>query len=293
MFENFKRAGVYPAGSSVQYLSTRQNIILNLDQFQLTASCGSYLKSGDTDRFFSEILNPLRSEDNAETVIDVALPKCMIKAIELPYEPSLTMSDLKEQINWELETLLPDYSPGNYLVNLIRNKADQITSFDSLIIILIEKEVVRQFRKACSEANLIPGKIAHPVVTAAVQASAGDEYSVLIFVEDKFFSFSILKGNKLQTYREQRFDDVLDFAEKLTIVLSSKNSIFQKAGKPCKYIYAGDDTYFEIAGKVALDIGVELNAPDIFRGFVFKNPGDEKKFSQEKLKFCSVAGILI
>ena len=100
---------------------------------------------------FNEILikKPLLSR-----AVSFALPFELFSSFQVPYDNTLLPQDIEEELRWEFSVLYPFISSNDLAIQYIEVEKNNLTSFNSVIAIAVQRKFIQLFQNFCSNNNL-------------------------------------------------------------------------------------------------------------------------------------------
>jgi len=100
---------------------------------------------------FNEILikKPLESKS-----VSFALPFELFNSLQVPYDNTLLPQDLEEELRWEFTVLYPFLSSKDLAVQYIEVEKNELTNFNSIIAIAIQRRYIQMVNNFCINNNL-------------------------------------------------------------------------------------------------------------------------------------------
>ncbi|NLT52143.1 MAG: hypothetical protein GXX85_14660 [Ignavibacteria bacterium] len=167
---------------------------------------------------FNEII--LRKPLNCNSV-SFSFPHDFFRIIELPYEETLVKDDLLENIKWELSVLYPETANEEMLIEPVQIPKNIGTETAKIIIFAAFKRYVKIVHKFCVRNNLNL-KYVDNVHTAANQliametGSRTEKLVATVFLGEKDFSFSVLKGSFPIHFSVNKFKNAAEILNKIS-----------------------------------------------------------------------------
>lgn len=231
--------------------------------------------------------------------VSVALHHNFFKIVELPYDETLTRTDLNEHFNWELKQLFPSEISSNYFIQFIEVDKSNIRNDKSVLLIAADKRMLNIVHKFCLK-NKMTMKIADnmhfatniflPLDNRSVKNEVflslminPNDISMMVIDEDKPVYFSV----KHFTGQSEIIPLIEDGVHKLGRFDLSLDSITK-----C-YLF-GDNVSDDLTEQINSQLSISLKKINPFDNIKVKPHIYENKFFIEQYNsFASATGIAL
>ena len=107
------------------------------------------------------VRNPIKSK-----TISFTLPPELFIIIQLPYEPNLNQSEIREEFNWEISQLFPFISVDDLAIKFYELEGNLLPGKKNALVVALNKKYLLQIKSFCLKNNLTPKLVDNASITA-------------------------------------------------------------------------------------------------------------------------------
>lgn len=224
---------------------------------------------------FSKIIQKKTITSN---LLSFTLPNNYFHVVEIPYDDSLTKSDLLDHIKWELSVLYPMYDKDDFFIQYIEVNKSTVRPENKIIVFAIRKKIVGAINLFCKENKFELKYIdnAHLASNAFLHLDRElkkEDITFSFYIDQHYSSLIVFEG--LTPFYFKIFNkNGSDFFEQLDDALGKLASINIIKENIKKATMCGQTVTNEFTENISKSLGVALTKINPF----------EKLFAEEKVK---------